>query len=527
MRGEVKGEAERIEILDNRFIPRIGLEIHIQITGSTRKAFAPESYKPSSEPNTYISEVSLGYPGSLPHPSYRFIESCILLGIALNCKINNVIVFHRKNYFYPDLPKGYQISQHEFPLATDGLVKLERGKFLVRIKEIHIEEDTGKVIHDIHPVFSLIDYNRAGVPLLELVTEPDISTPQQASSFVRYIRRLVRYLGISDGNMEEGNLRCDTNVSLFDLHYKIQHNKVEIKNLNSLKHIEMALNYEIKRQMEIIRKALPDSNSTTRELSLKPDEFDDIIKGITSTGDGKNTSPVMRETRMFDVKTEKTYPLRTKEYAHDYRYFPEPDIPPIIIHEEVIENIRKKMPELAEEKLQRYLKIGINEKEAEIIIEEIDFAEYFEKVINSSKDVKVASSVMCGCVRAFLNEHNISIKEFPIPPEKIAELVNMIVDGVVARHVATQDIFTEMIKSPESSPYEIARKMGKIISGDEENITGIIDELIKKYPEKVQEYKKGKKGIIGMFMGELNRRMRGKFNPVIASKIITKKLEEA
>jgi len=475
---------------NNTLVPRIGFEIHIQVKAK-RKAFAPEGYEFGAEPNTFISPVSMGHPGTLPVPNIALVKNCIMIGIATHCNIAPKVVFYRKNYFYPDLPKGYQISQYKVPLCSEGYVIINNKK--IRIKEIHIEEDTGKSIHDLHPHHSLIDFNRAGVCLIEMVTYPDIASVEEATEFVRYVRRLVRYLGISDGNMEEGNLRCDTNISIFDEATGTQYPKVEIKNLNSMQNIAMALDYEIKRQTELI----------------------------------ENGGAPERETRGFSAEKKKTYPMRTKEYAHDYRYFPEPDIPPILISENFIEEVKREMGELPEDKIKRYISLGIKERDAYIIAEEPDFSNYFDEVLKHTRYIDIAVYLCLGPLRNLINNNTISIKDIKIPPCHVGQLSNLVGEGKVAKFVASQDIFEEMLKNPQLTPEEIATKMGKIIgTKDTDELISLIDSIIAAYPEKVIEYKRGKKGIVGMIMGELNRRARGKFDPRLASTLIQKKLDE-
>ncbi len=472
----------------------IGLELHVQLSTQS-KAFSSDQARYGAPPNTLISPISMGHPGTLPKMNKRVIEYAIKLGLACNCKINKYNRFARKNYFYADLPKGYQISQYDTPICSDGTVILhkEQGSMQVGITRIHMEEDSGKSIHEQDPYYSLIDLNRAGVPLLELVTEPDMRTPQEAYRFVQKLRQLVRYLEISDGNMEEGSLRCDANVSVRPKSDESFGDKVEVKNMNSMRNVQRALEFEIKRQIEKIEEG----------------------------------GTIQQDTRGFNAVEGYTFTMRSKEMAHDYRFFPEPDLPPIKIEPATIEAIQKEMPALPEELYNKYTEqLGLPAYDAKVITDDKGTALFFESIIEHTDHYKAASNWVMGPIRSYLNDKAVTMERFPIPAAKIAQLIELVESDKVSNSKAEQEIYPEMLESPKADPEQIAEEKNIIQDIAEEEIKELIDEVLKNHPDKVEEYKNGKKGLIGMFMGRIMEKTKGKANPKVANQLLEKTLEE-
>ncbi len=468
----------------------IGLEIHIQLNTKS-KVFSRDSAEFNISPNTNINEISLGYPGTLPMLNKKVIENAVLLGLATNSKINKYNEFARKNYFYPDMPKGYQITQYSTPICSGGFVIIkdkDNNEKKINIERIHIEEDSGKSIHKQNNSF--IDLNRAGVPLLEIVTKPELSSGSEAGEFLSQIRRLVRYLGISTGDMEKGNLRCDANVSVKLKNSNKLGTRTEIKNINSISNTGKAVNYEINRQ--------------TEEL--------------------ENNNSISLETRSFDAVKGKTVLMRTKEKENDYRYFPEPDIPPFIITNDYVENIKKKLPVLPNQLFNKYKKLGLSDYDASIIIEDKDIAFYFEKIILNTSNCKSAANWLMDNIKSYLNETSICINDFNIPAKNIAILINMIDDGVVSHSVASKKIFPLMINEPVKNPENIVRQNNLVQNNDTDKIVSLIKLTVEKYPEKVKEYKMGKKSLIGFFMGNIMKNIEINVNPKIISELLKKYL---
>ncbi|MBL4716512.1 MAG: Asp-tRNA(Asn)/Glu-tRNA(Gln) amidotransferase subunit GatB [Bacteroidia bacterium] len=476
----------------------IGLEVHAQLLTKS-KIYSSDSSEYGAGPNTNVSVISLGHPGTLPKLNKTAVEYAVKMGLACNCQIREYNQFARKNYFYADLPKGYQISQDKTPICHDGYldVKLESGEHKrIGITRIHLEEDSGKSIHDQDINDSLIDLNRAGVPLIEIVSEPDIRTPEEAYAYLSEIRRLVRYLEICDGNMEEGSLRCDANVSIRPIGQEEFGTKVEVKNMNSITNVKRALHYEIERQTE---------------CTLKGEE-------------------ILQETRSFDASEGTTFVMRAKEMANDYRYFPEPDLPPLRVTKDYRDKIKQNLPPLPKELFEKYTtQFELSEYDADVIIENKDLALYFEEIIKHTKEYKLAANWVMGAVKFYLNENAITIKEFPVKPEQIADLIHLIKDDKVSNTAATQKIFPEMIRTnsngSSNTPLQIAEQLNLIQEGDEGSIQALIDQAISKYPEKVDEYKSGKKGLIGLFMGEVMKLSGGKADPKKANELLRQKLD--
>ncbi len=472
----------------------IGLEIHIQLQTKS-KAFSFDSTEYGALPNSQVSPISLGHPGTLPKHNKMAIEMAMKMGIALECDIRRVNQYSRKNYFYADLPKGYQITQFDTPLCNHGhvTIKLKDGQEKnIRLTRIHMEEDTGKSMHDQDLYDTLVDYNRAGTPLIEVVTEPDIKTGDEAYAFVTEIRRLVRYLEICDGNMEEGSLRCDANISVMPKGSEVFGTKVEVKNMNSISNVKRAIDFEIQRQIELIQSG----------------------------------EKVVGETRGFNGLSGTTFSMRKKEAINDYRYFPEPDLPPTIITDEYLEEVRSKMPELPRALFNRFThEYGLSEYDAAVLIDDKQSAFYFESVCKLTKNYKAVSNWVSVAIRGYLNENAISIEEFSLTPNKIAEIIDLIDSGIINHTIASQKLFPALLQSPELSPKKLVETLNLSLNSDSSFIEQIIDDVLSAFPEKVLEYKSGKTGLLGMFVGEVMKRSKGQADPKITNQLIADKLK--
>ena len=472
----------------------IGLEVHVQLDTKS-KAYCGDANLFGQSPNTCISPISMGYPGTLPTINKEVIKSAITLGLALNCNITRYNLYARKNYFYPDLPKGYQITQDKTPICTAGYVKINRLKEnekKINLTRIHMEEDAGKSIHDLDPFHSLIDFNRAGVPLLEIVSEPEISSSEEAYQYLYEIRKLVRHIGVSNGNMEEGSLRCDANISVRPKGEKKLRNRVEVKNINSFKNVMKAIELEVKRQIACY----------------------------------ENDEEVNQETRNYNAHNNTTTVLRTKEDAHDYRYFPEPDIPPLIIEQDFIDKIKKDMPMLPEALYDQYTKkYKLSNYDANCLIDQKELAEMFNNIVEHTNSYKTVANLIMGTIKSYLNEYSLSIKELNLNSTHIAELADMIDNNKISHLIMSQKLFPEMIKS-QNAPNEIAKKNGWIQEDDTNIIDEHITQVIAKYPDKVKEYQNGNKNLLGLFMGEIMRETKGKLNPKAISKILQNRLKK-
>ncbi len=473
----------------------IGLEIHIQLQTKS-KAFSFDSTEYGALPNTQVSPISLGHPGTLPKHNQAAIEMALKMGLALECDIRRINQYSRKNYFYADLPKGYQITQFDTPLCNNGFVtiKLKDGvEKNIRLTRIHMEEDTGKSMHDQDLNDTLVDYNRAGTPLIEVVTEPDVKSGDEAYAFVTEIRRLVRYLEICDGNMEEGSLRCDANISVMPKGSTVFGTKVEVKNMNSISNVKRAIDFEIQRQIELIN------------------------SGGTVVG----------ETRGFNGLAGTTFSMRKKEAINDYRYFPEPDLPPTIITQEYIDEVKSKMPELPRALFKRFTnEYGLSEYDASVLIDDKLSAFYFENVCKLTTNYKAVSNWITVAIRGYLNENALSIDDFKLTPSQIAEIIDLIDKGAINHTIASQKLFPALIASPEMSPSALVTELNLSINSDTSFIEEIIDEVLNLFPEKVEEYKSGKKGLLGMFVGEVMKRSKGKADPKITNQLISSKLDQ-
>lgn len=481
------------EIL-KKYEPIIGLEIHVQLN-TRSKAYSSDGTTYGAMPNTQTNAISLGHPGTLPMVNQKVIEFAVRLGIACNCNIRERNEYARKNYFYADLPKGYQITQDTTPICTGGFVEIKDGEGQpkrIGLTRIHMEEDSGKSIHDIDPFNTLIDLNRAGTPLLEIVSEPEFRSGQEAYNYLQEMRRLVRYLDISDGNMEEGSLRCDVNVSIRPRGREKFGTKVEVKNLNSFRNVQKAIDYEIKRQYEVYE------------------------------GGGM----VEQQTMTFDAGKGATTLLRAKEDAHDYRYFPEPDLQPVLVKQDFIDTVKSELPPLPKELLEKYLSLGLSEYDANLLTETKEVALYFEDVIADTKNHKAAANWVMGNVKSYMNDRAIAIDQFPLKPKVIANLIDLVDKGVVSNSAASGELFKALIQSPEKDPAALAKELNLIQESDSDALLELVDKALAKFPEKVEEYKGGKVGLLGLFMGEVMKLSGGKADPKVASKLVKQQLEK-
>ncbi len=472
----------------------IGLEIHVQLATKS-KAFCGDDARFGGDPNTHISTISLGHPGTLPKLNKRQIEFAVRLGMALGCKINQRNNFDRKNYFYADLPKGYQITQDRHPICLGGSVTLNVGgkEKIIRIHHIHMEEDAGKSIHDVDPTSTLIDLNRAGVPLLEIVTEPDLRSEQEVDALMNAMRQLVRYLEVSDGNMQEGSLRCDCNISVMPKGSTTYGERCEVKNLNSMRFARKAIGFERKRQIDLIEAG------------------------------GK----VRQQTLNFDPVTGITTPLRDKENAHDYRYFPEPDLPPIVISDEYLKDISDNMPPLPWELQKQFTtSYGLSTYDAQILTEEKATALFFIDLAKQTKNYKAAANLTINKIKPWTDEEKKSITDFPISSNSLAELIQLIDDGKVSTSIAYQKLLPELIAKPSATPLALAESLNILQSTDSNFLEDLADEVIANNPDKVKAYQSGKKGLIGFFMGELMKKSKGKAEPKSANALLRNKLEK-
>lgn len=474
----------------------IGLEVHAQLL-TRSKAYSTDSTEYGGLPNLHLSPVTLGLPGTLPVVNKAVIEAAIKMGIACHSKINRYNVYDRKNYFYPDLPKGYQITQDKTPICMGGFVEIDDidGKTKkIELTRIHMEEDSGKSLHIDGEDESFVDFNRAGVALIEIVTEPCLRNSKDAGKYLMEIRRLVRYLGICDGNMEEGSLRCDANVSLRPKGTEIFNKKVEVKNMNSFRNVQNALEYEIERQYEVYK------------------------NGGTIT---------QSETRNFDPVSGKTIPMRLKEELNDYRFFPDPDLPPVILTDDWIEKVKSSMPALPRELLKKFVEqFDLPDYDARVLTENKAVALYFDRLCELTKNYKQASNWVMGPVKSYLNELTRTIEDFPISEKKLAQLIDLVAEGKVSNSVAEQKIFPEMLLDSKQSPEEIASRKNLILEENSEDLKIIIQQVLESMPEKVEEYKNGKKGLQGLFMGRIMKEMKGRANPREASKLLSEELEK-
>ncbi len=467
----------------------IGLEIHVQLKTQS-KAYSSDGVAFGGKPNTHVSPISLGHPGTLPFMNAKTIDSAISLGLACNSEIRHENQFARKNYFYADLPKGYQITQDKTPICNGGEVLIkdaDGNNKVIRLTRIHMEEDSGKSIHDLDPDYSLIDLNRAGTPLLEIVSEADFRDGIEAYNYLNEMRKLVRYLDISDGNMEEGSLRCDVNVSIRPWGQEKFGTKVEVKNLNSFRHVQKAIDFEIQRQ------------------------YDAIEGGETIT----------QQTRSFDPVKGVTFVLREKEDAQEYRYFPEPDLPPIYVEDEHIDDVRKTLPELPKARLERYMnELKLSEYDARILTESKDIAEYYDALCGFAPNAKSAANFILGYVKAHLNETATDIADFPISAEAAGKILHLVESGKISNTIAQQKLYPALLAQPDANPETLAEENNWIVQDDEDQLRRWAQTAVDAYPDKAEAFRNGKKGLMGLFMGEVMKASRGKADPKKTTKIL-------
>jgi aspartyl-tRNA(Asn)/glutamyl-tRNA(Gln) amidotransferase subunit B len=456
--------------------------------------FASDATRFGAEPNTQISTITLGHPGILPKANKKAIEFGIKMGFACQGRISQSMIFDRKNYFYPDLPKGYQLTQDKTPVCIGGEIEIRNSKGVhraIKLNRIHIEEDAGKSMHQVDDD-TLIDLNRAGVPLIEIVTEPDIHSSEEAGLLLTEVRRIVQYLDICDGNMEEGSLRCDANVSVKRQGDTELGKKVEIKNMNSIRNVQRAIDYEIERQ----------------------------IQGLEAGEE------ILSETRTFDANTGKTYGMRTKEELNDYRYFPDPDLSPVFVSDEWLNQIRQNMPPLPKEITQKLIsEYKLPEYDAYILAETKELANYYLSVCNHTKNYKTVSNWIMGPVKSYLNENNVGISEFPVDPETLGKIIQYIDKKTISHDSASKLIFPSLLNNPDLDIDAFIREKGLDETIDSDHIENLVREVLAEFPEKVEAYKRGKKGLIGLFVGEVMKRTKGKADPKKANTLIQEALK--
>ncbi len=472
----------------------IGLEVHAQLLTKS-KMFAADSTAFGNLPNTNVSVITLGHPGTLPKANRKAVEYAIKMGLACESKITRVNLFDRKNYFYPDLPKGYQITQDKSPICVGGYVTVKTADGVtrdIRLNRVHMEEDAGKSIHLPEEPDTLVDFNRAGVPLIEIVTEPDIRSSEEAYVFLTEVRKLVRYLDICDGNMEEGSMRCDANISVMLNDASEYGKKVEVKNMNSIRNVQRAIEHEVARQIEKLEKG----------------------------------EAIVSETRTFDAAKGTTASMRTKEDLNDYRYFPEPDLSPLVVSDAWLDEIKVSMPSLPKALFQKFVQeYQLPEYDAQVLTDSKRFAMYFEALCEETGNYKAASNWMMGPIKSYLNEASLHISLFPVQPKQIATLINLVDSGKISFSIASQKIYPELIKSPGEDPLKIAEEMNLIQESNSDTIIPIVEEVLASLPQKVNEYKSGKKGILGLFMGEIMKKSKGKADPKVASELLKERLD--
>ena len=484
-----------MENIYDKYEAVIGLEVHAQLLTKS-KAFSSDKNEYGSLPNHNVSAISLGHPGTLPRLNVNSVNYAIKLGIALDCDITEYNEFSRKNYFYPDLPKGYQITQFDTPICENGKVdiKLKDGsKKSIHLTRIHMEEDSGKSIHDQDPFNSLIDLNRAGVPLLEIVTEPDIKTSEEAYQYLTEVRKLVRYLDICDGNMEEGSMRCDANISVMLKGSKEFGQKVEVKNMNSIRNVQRAIEHEIKRQIEAVEAG----------------------------------EEIHQETRTFNAIDGSTTAMRSKEEANDYRYFPEPDLLPLVVKQEDIDRIKGTLPPLPNELFNKYTnEYKLSDYDAAVLTDTKEVALFFEEMLLHTQNYKAAANLIMGDVKSYLNERALNITQFPISSKNIAGIVKLIESGKINASIASQKLFPLMCEFPEKTPEMLAQENDLIQNSDADSIADFITEIMENNPSELERYKNGEKKLMGFFMGQLMKVSKGKADPKKSNQLLREMLEK-
>jgi aspartyl-tRNA(Asn)/glutamyl-tRNA(Gln) amidotransferase subunit B len=469
--------------------PVIGLEVHLQLS-TLSKAFCGCSTKFGSEPNTQVCPICLGFPGTLPVLNRVAFEYAVKVALALNCKISNFIKFDRKNYFYPDLPKNYQISQYDKPLSWGGYFDITVDSRIkrIRIRRVHLEEDTGKNIH--MGLYSLVDFNRSGVPLLEIVSEPDLNCPVEAHEYLRLLKSVLEYLDVSDCNMEEGSLRCDANVSVKPVGSNKLGVKTEVKNMNSFRGVQKALEYEVMRQQAVLRQ-----NGT-----------------------------VVQETRLWNADNGITAPMRSKEEAHDYRYFPEPDLAPFMVENSAIEGICASLPELPDKKAKRFAEeYGLPEYDSRVLTSDKAVARYFEECVELYDAPKAISNWLMGGIMAYMKESDKTILDLNLSPDDLVEMLKMIDSGIISTKIA-KDVLAEMLTCGKS-PQAVVSEKGLVQISDASKIEEIVDKVMIEHPESVQEFRSGREKVLAFFVGQVMKQTKGKANPQIVNEILRSKLK--
>ena len=477
--------------IKNKYEAVIGLEVHAQLLTKS-KVFCGCSTEFGNPPNTNVCPICLGHPGVLPVLNKKAVEFTVLMGLAVNCRINEKSVLARKNYFYPDLPKGYQISQYELPICEDGFIYVDsdNSQKKIRIKRIHLEEDAGKSIHD-QGYETLVDLNRCGTPLMEIVSEPDLRTAKEAYVYLYKMRQVVQYLEICDGNMEEGSLRCDANISVRLKGTEKLGTKTEVKNMNSFKSVERAINHEVERQIEILE-------------------------------DG---GEIVQETLLWNADLNEASPMRSKEEAHDYRYFPEPDLLPVVISEEWKKEIGEQLPEMPDKRKEKLInKYTLPEYDAEILTQTKPVADYFENVASFTNDFKSASNWIMGEVLKVINEQKMDIKDLPVSADMLAKLINLIGSGTISGKIA-KDIFPEMI-STGKDPEIIIKEKDLVQITDVSSLENMVEKIIESHQDEVKQFLDGKEKVLGFFVGQIMKETKGKANPKLVNELLHKKLNE-
>ncbi len=473
----------------------IGLEIHVQLN-TRSKIFASDPTSFGDAPNSNISTITLAHPGTLPKLNREVVGLAAKMGLACGSQIARTFIFDRKNYFYPDLPKGYQLTQDRTPICVGGHIRLGYGEDAntrkVQLHKIHLEEDAGKSIHDGHPDMTGIDYNRAGVPLIEIVTDPDIYSDEEAMQVLSSVRRTVRYLDVSDANMEEGSMRCDANISVRIKGSATLGSKVEIKNMNSMRNVGRAIRFEFDRQCRLL----------------------------------EEEKQVVSETRTFNAEDGSTSGMRMKEELNDYRYFPEPDLSEVVISDQWLDDVRSRMPALPEQYFQQFVEeYGLPVESAMFFIEEQEMAIYASKMLSKSKLHKQVGNWLMGPVQSFLKENRIGISEFPIKQDFLLKLIALVESGNVSHSVAVQKLFPALLANPAEDPQQLASRMDLLQNSDLAMIQPAVDEVLRALPQKVKEYQNGKKGLLGLFMGEVMKKTKGTVDPKLANRLIRESLE--
>ncbi len=481
-----------MEELRKKYEVVIGLEVHAQLKTKS-KIFACDSTEFGNEQNTQISPVTLGMPGVLPVLNKECVNMGILTGLALNCTIPEYCKFDRKQYFYPDLPKGYQISQYDQPICVNGYIDI--GGKRIGITRAHLEEDAGKLVHMgasgiAGSSYSLVDLNRAGTPLLEIVSEPDMRSSDEAKAYMEELRTTLRYIGVCDGNLEEGSMRCDANISVRPLGQKEFGTRAEIKNVNSFRALQRAIEYEIDRQIDIV----------------------------------ESGEKVVQETRLWDDNQGITKSMRGKEDAHDYRYFPEPDLMPLQISREWVSEIAAKMPELPAKRRERYISLGLTPYDANVLVEQMDIALFYDKAIALGADARTANNFLMKEIAAYMKEEKVTIEETKLTPESFAELINLVSSSSISNNIGKQIVIT-LLKEGGSAK-DIVEKQGLSVISDESSLQILIDKVISENPSQVALYKGGKDKLFGFFVGQVMKETKGRANPQLLNKLLKSALEK-